>query len=405
MNDKSNTDNNIIQPYQTFFDTSNMKLHQAMLCLQKSSLLLTQIQQKCSNKKQLYIPQNYSTIQYFSAEQIDDFKAKGVSHLIQNDTTYFRPDLPKNGVLVQARYCLDLEDLLQNYLATCAINVNYPTEVDDLIVLERCRQQDSISYDNIKLLLRTYEHHYTTISRQIHQEINSAEDSADVLFNNTTELEGYLVTLGKMMDISMIQERMLEPTQENLFDIPYIGDLDTSELDPNECDSTEELFKNIGMLYDQNKAFLTYVEKMKTKFIALEDETYTLEVLTVQEIHEEQVHSEEKRLVETRHIQIGNIVTRKSISRWSRFLAASFCTSHCNGVGGKPLSQFYDNVLDMHECNNSIYACLNDTLMPYDESRYGYMYAIRLHGHAEKLNFALRYVCERMNIKSYVRNY
>ena len=115
MNDKSNTDNNIIQPYQTFFDTSNMKLHQAMLCLQKSTLLLTQIQQKCSTETQLYIPQNYSTIQYFSAEQIDDFKANGVSHLIQNDTTYFRPDLPKSGVLVQARYCLDLEDLLQNY--------------------------------------------------------------------------------------------------------------------------------------------------------------------------------------------------------------------------------------------------------------------------------------------------
>ena len=64
------------------------------------------------------------------------------------------------------------------------------------------------------------------------------EDSADVLLNNTTELEGNLVTLGKMMDISMIQERMLEPTQENIFDIPYIGDLDISELDPNECDST-----------------------------------------------------------------------------------------------------------------------------------------------------------------------
>ena len=63
------------------------------------------------------------------------------------------------------------------------------------------------------LLYRTYEHHHTTISRQFHQEINSAEDSADVLLNNTTELEGYLVTLGKMMDISMIQERMLEPTQ------------------------------------------------------------------------------------------------------------------------------------------------------------------------------------------------
>ena len=71
----------------------------------------------------------------------------------------------------------------------------------------------------------------------------------------------------------MIQERMLEPTQEILFNIPHIGDLDTSDLDPNECDSTEELFMNIGMLYDQNQGFLTYVEKMKTKFIALEDET------------------------------------------------------------------------------------------------------------------------------------
>ncbi len=38
-------------------------------------------------------------------------------------------------------------------------------------------------------------------------------------------------------------------------------------------------------------------------------------------------------------------------------------------------------------------------------NRYGYMYAITLHGHAEKLNSALRYVCERMNVKSYVRNY